>query len=265
MKREYERLRSPFSGAFLQYRPMGECRGTILLCPGGAYEWLSPREGLPVAEAFEQAGWQAVVLEYTVDATAPLGTLPLREAAWAVRTVRENPDFSGGPVILCGFSAGGHLAASLGVHWKDAVLFPDPRQRRLQRPDGLILCYPVITAGPFSHKPSIDHLTGGETEQEAYFSLENHVDRETPPTFLWHTASDESVPVENTLLFARALQSAGVPWELHVFPTGKHGLSLATPEVDEPQKGRLSDSHVAGWFRLCCEWLSTCLQQSVFE
>jgi dipeptidyl aminopeptidase/acylaminoacyl peptidase len=89
-----------------------------------------------------------------------------------------------------------------------------------------------------------------------FFSLENHAGADTPPSFIWHTAADEMVPVQNSLLFAKALIRGGVPVELHIFPRGPHGLSLATPEVDEPEEGRLSDAHVARWFDLCVEWLN---------
>jgi acetyl esterase/lipase len=185
-------------------------------------------------------------------------------------------------VVLCGFSAGGHLAASLGVHWNNAAVFPDAAARRLQRPDALVLCYPVISAGVFvfAHRESMDRLLGtlspaadaaapGGTVSRGdkagrsgtvpggadFFSLENHVSADTPPSFIWHTGADKSAPVQNSLLFAEALLRSEVPVELHVFPHGMHGLSLATPEVDEPEAGRLSDAHVARWFDLCVEWL----------
>ncbi|MDR2134125.1 MAG: alpha/beta hydrolase, partial [Treponema sp.] len=218
---------------------------------------------------FSERGWRPYILRYTTGEN--LGTAPLREAAEAVRQLRERAAAAGekGPVVLCGFSAGGHLAASLGVHWNNAAVFPDAASRGLQRPDALVLCYPVISAGVFAHRESMERLTGsvssngkadGSVSADGmaggdFFSLEKHAGPDTPPAFIWHTASDELVPVQNSLLFAEALLRGGVPVELHVFPRGPHGLSLATPEVDEPEAGRLSDAHVARWFELCVEWL----------
>ena len=118
----------------------------------------------------------------------------------------------------------------------------------------MILCYPVITTGVYAHRASIDNLCATD---QTYYSLEEHVTGNTPPTFLWATMSDDEVPVQNSLLMAEALSEAGVPYELHIFPKGVHGLSLCTPEVDEPERGRLADVHVARWFALCMEWLET--------
>ena len=135
-------------------------------------------------------------------------------------------------------------AAALGVHWKEEGLL---------RPDGLILCYPVITAGKYAHADSIRHLAG-DSEMD-YWSLEKHVTQDTPPTFIWHTVTDETVPMQNSILFTESLAEKGVPVELHLYPNGKHGLSLATKEVEECEKGRFADAHVADWFRLCLNWM----------
>lgn len=155
----------------------GDWKGSVIICPGGGYEYLSPRENQPVAEAFRKNGYFPFVLEYDV-ASPVLGNIPLKQAAWAVKTVRGIRP--GDRVFLCGFSAGGHLAASLGVHWNDREVFGEAD--RECRPDGLILCYPVITAGEKAHRGSIRRLAG---EGDApYFSLENFVSRDTPPAFL---------------------------------------------------------------------------------
>ena len=218
----------------------------IIICPGGAYRWLSPRESEPVARAFEGMGYAASILRYPVfeeGSERPLGLGPVRQLSQRVAEVREAS--SGAPVFVCGFSAGGHLAATLGVHW---------RRLGLNRPDGLILCYPVITAKDgLSNARSIQAIAGEGNRD--FFSLEDHVSPDTPPTFLWHTAEDHSVPVENSLLFAMALRRSGVPFELHVYPFGEHGLSLATREVAEAGKGRAPDDHVAGWTHECDGWI----------
>ena len=221
-------------------------RAIVIICPGGAYRWLSPRESEPVARAFEAMGYETSILRYTVQAEgnpAPLGLVPVRELSERVSRLRRTA--GGAPIFVCGFSAGGHLAATLGVHWKTLGL---------SRPDGLILCYPVITAdGKLCNSRSIQSIAG--EDQREFFSLEKHVSADTPPTFLWHTAEDHSVPVENSLMFAAALSRFGVPFELHVYPFGEHGLSLATDEVTEYEKGRLPDAHVAGWVRECGAWI----------
>ena len=227
-------------------------KAIIVICPGGAYQWLSPRESEPIARAFEAMGYETSILRYTVQAegdTEPLGLGPVRELSERVAQLRNTAD--GAPVFVCGFSAGGHLAATLGVHWKTLGL---------SRPDGLILCYPVITAEEgLCNAPSIQSVAG--EDRRDFFSLEKHVSADTPPTFLWHTAEDHSVPVENSLMFATALRRCGVPFEMHVYPFGEHGLSLATDEVTEYEKGRLPDAHVAGWIRECGDWIETVLNR----
>ena len=226
-------------------------KGNIIICPGGAYKWHSPREALPVAKAFAGQGWKPWILYYSVSEHGEiLETIPLCQAAAAVERVRKHCPHK--PVVVCGFSAGGHVAASLGVHWNDEAVFAKKEQARI-RPDGLILCYPVITAGQYANQESINALAKGE--KSSYFSLESYVDRQTPPVFLWHTAADSEVAVLNTLMFANCLAAKEVPFELHIYPYGVHGLSLATKEVEEPQKERYTDAHVAGWFRQCTEWL----------
>lgn len=228
-------------------------KGQVIICPGGGYQWLSPREGEPVARAFASLGWKPWILYYRVAAEGEiLGTAPVRQAAEAVGLVRGKEQEL--PVFLCGFSAGGHVAASLGVLWNKPGIFDGADPGRI-RPDGLILGYPVITAGKWAHRKSMERLAGKDQKAWQRFSLENQIDRETPPVFLWHTAADSTVPVENSLVFAQKLSEYKVPFELHIYPFGVHGLSLAVKEVEEPEKGRLADAHVAGWMRECGEWM----------
>ena len=229
-----------------------EKKAIVVICPGGAYRFLSPRESEPVARAFEAMGHRTSILNYRIRQAGdpPLGLEPVRQLSERVARLRkEDP---GVPVFVCGFSAGAHLAATLGVHWRDLGL---------ERPDGLILSYPVITADEaLCNAESIANIVA-ERDRD-YFSLEKHVSPDTPPTFLWHTSTDESVPVENSLMFAMELKRAGVPFELHVYPFGVHGLSLATEEVNQPEEGRLPDPHVAGWIDVCGEWLRLMLDRA---
>jgi len=125
------------------------------------------------------------------------------------------------------------------------------------RPDALVLAYPVISSGEFAHRGSFDNLLGPGAGAELLeeVSLERRVGPDAPPTFIWHTSDDASVPVENSLLVASALRARELPFELHVYRSGTHGLSLATEETEEPGKDRRSDPRVATWMELCTGWL----------
>ena len=199
----------------------------VLVCPGGAYSYCSDREAEPIAAKYLAAGFHAAVLRYhCAPAVFPTALL---ELAWSVKTIRKfakqwhvNPD----AVFVCGFSAGGHLAASLGTLWNETFL-----QKALGNgewmPNGQILGYPVITMGEYTHQGSRENLIGGRMSDEMthLLSLEERVGEHTVPTFLWHTAEDGAVPVQNSLMYAAALASHHVPFELHVFEKGAHGLS----------------------------------------
>lgn len=236
-------------------------RGLALICPGGGYQRTTAREAEPVAMQFTSAGWHAAVLWYSVAPRRhPQPLLDLSRAVCILRERAEAWTIDPRKIAVCGFSAGGHLAASLGVHWNKPYLSNVSGILSGQnRPDALILCYPVITGGQFRHEGSFQNLLGDAPEPgllEA-MSLEHHVGPHTPPTFLWHTVADQAVPVENSLLFAQALRNHEIPFELHIYFEGSHGLSLATAETALPDKP--PDGHVAGWMRLCLEWLAgTC-------
>ena len=159
-------------------------------------------------------------------------------------------------IAVCGFSAGGHLAASLGVHWDKQYLKECPGiSAGLNQPNALILAYPVITSGAFAHKGSFENLLGIEANNPLYqeMSLEHQISDKTPPVFLWHTFDDGAVPVENSLLFAQGLRSNHIPFELHIYPHGPHGLSLANEETRAENMEVYPN--VATWMNLCIEWL----------
>ena len=202
-------------------------RPLVLVVPGGGYNHVSPREGDPVALQFAAAGYHTAVLTYSVGEGAQ-NYRPLRQLNEALALLRQNagewhilPD----KIAVCGFSAGGHLALS-------GAVLDIPGETAQQRPNAVILGYPVITAGEFAHRGSFVQLAGSEdaAAQQA-FTLEDKVTSDTPPVFVWHTMTDDAVPVENTLMLIQACRAAGVSIEAHLFPEGSHGLSLANAET----------------------------------
>ena len=237
----------------------GTGKPALVICPGGGYEFCSIREGAPVARAFARDGIESFVLEYDC-APAPLGAMPVRTAAAAVAWVRENAARFGidaNRIAIGGFSAGGHLAGTLATVWNRADWFEPGTDLQAHRPNAAVLCYPVVSAGEFAHRGSFVQLAGADEGRQQASSLENLVDGDTPPGFLSHTLDHGVVPVGNRLLIERALRKAGVPHEVHLFPHGVHGLSLADFETYEPANGRLPDRHVNRWQALCAEWLKT--------
>lgn len=222
-------------------------RPAALILPGGGYEHLSERESEPVALRFAARGWVAAVLEYTV-APARFPTA-LREAAMAMGFIREHGAELGvdpHKVAAMGFSAGGHLCGCLGTMF-DAPEVTDIAPGAVIRPDALGLCYPVAVSWGRTHAGSFANLTGGDAGLAERLSLDRRVRPDMPPTYLWCTRDDASVPCRNTLLLAGAMEEAGVDFALRVYRHGKHGLSLADetvyPTCDMPQ----FSPDVPGW------------------
>jgi len=232
-------------------------RPAVVVCPGGGYVFRSDRENEPIALALLARGYQVFVLNYSVNAAYPTQLL---EAAATFALIRKNADsFHVIPnaISVMGFSAGGHVAATIGTLWQEPVIQEVLGIETIEaRPDALLLCYPVITGGVKAHRGSLDVVSGGDAALVEKLSLETAVTKDTPPTFLWHTMTDDSVPVENSLLFAAALTTHGVPFELHIFPNGPHGLSLATEATRSATSDRIN-RHAAQWFDLCDKYLKT--------
>lgn len=234
-------------------------RPAVLICPGGGYSFTSDREAEAIAIQMISAGFQAFVLRYSCYPSAyPAALL---EAAKAVAIIRENAEkwhVDPSKVVIGGFSAGGHLAGSLGVMWnRDFVSESLGLTKEEIKPTGMLLAYPVLTSGEFAHRGSIEYLL-----QEKYdelleeVSLEKQVDAETVPAFLWHTFEDPNVPVENSLLMATALRQHNVRFELHIYPHGGHGLGLASEETKD-RNGFGVEPACQNWIELAKTWVKS--------
>ena len=236
----------------LQMFPPSNADGSaIIVCPGGGYKNLAPHEGEPVARRLNEAGVTGFVLRYRrAPYTHPT---PLLDAARAIRTVRARAkewQLDPNRIGILGFSAGGHLAATISTKFDDGdARASDPIDRVSSRPDVAVLCYPVITFTEVSaHTGSRRNLLGENAKQVdiELLSAERHVTPRTQPTFLFHTMADPGVPVENSLLYAAALRTAKVPYAMHIYEQGRHGVGLAQ---DDPV--------LRTWPSLLVAWLST--------
>lgn len=232
-------------------------RPAVIVCPGGGYSWLAPREAEPIALSYCAAGFHAFVLSYSVAPTGwPAACCELSKTVAYVHSIASQYGIDKDKIVVCGASAGGHLAASLGVYWNDETIqkYSDVRKEE-NRPNGLILAYPVITGTEtFTHPGSLKSFMSGREDARSFFSLEKHVTEYTPQSFIWHTFSDQSVPAANSIRFAEALMEHGVPCEFHMFPKGVHGLALSSP-VTADSKASLVPS-VEPWMALSVTWLN---------
>ena len=247
-----------FLDSSIEMRP-NEKRPVILLCPGGGYEMTSDREAEPMAMQFLAMGYHVAILRYSVSPVRyPAALLQVAESVLYLKKHAEEYHIDPEKIVLQGCSAGGHLAANYGVAWNSPFLTKlmgmenDPERLRVA---GLLLCYPVITSGEKAHEESFRNLLGEQYEEKKEeLSLENQVMPDTPPTFLWHTATDETVPVENSLYFFQACLQQGVSAELHIYPVGGHGLSLANEETCRAN-GIGVQKECQSWIGLAQTWL----------
>jgi len=225
---------------------------TMVICPGGGYAHLAPHEGNDYALWLNQHGVTCFVLKYRLGSNGYRHPAMLQDAARAVRWVRAHADeFKIDPrrVGIMGSSAGGHLASTLMTHFDFGnINSDDPIERQSSRPDIGILCYAVITMGEFAHQGSKDNLLGKNPPPKLVTELSNElqVTTNTPPCFLWTTFEDKTVPMENTLMFAEALRKNHVPFDLHVYQKGGHGMGLE----DKPPF-----AHSHPWANDCLFWL----------
>jgi acetyl esterase/lipase len=226
-------------------------RSAVIVCPGGGYARLSEtKEGSDVARWLNSLGITAFVLKYRLG-MAYHEPNQLLDAARAVRYVRTNADrwdVDTDKIGMIGFSAGGHLASTLGTRFDSGKSNSTDRIERVSsRPDLMMLIYPVITMGEFTHAGSKRNLLGESPPEDLVkqYSNELHVKSDTPPTFLVHTMSDPGVPVENSLMFVTALRKAKVPVEFHLYEKGPHGFGLAP-----------ADPVLSSWLARCADWLT---------
>lgn len=240
-------------------------RPVIIICPGGAYGFKSFREAEPVALRMMALGFNACVLDYSVaPMDFPAAFMDLCEAVFYIRSHADELNSDPEKIVVCGFSAGGHLAASLGVWWDSGMVEQYlPYKREEVRPNAMLLGYPVISSGKFAHQGSIANLLGskfGLSELMDKVSLEKNVSSSTPPTFIWHTANDDLVPAQNSMLFASALAEHEVAFESHIFRSGCHGLSLASRESTGTPV--LVEADVAVWPEMFQKFLNGLFKQN---
>jgi acetyl esterase/lipase len=239
----------PTLTVFLPLKPNATMTG-VVVAPGGGYSHLSmEKEGFAVARWLNERGVAAFVLQYRL---GPKYHYPveLQDAQRAMQMVRAHSMEWGvrAAVGMWGFSAGGHLTATAGTHIDPGkVGTSDAIEQQNSRPDFLILAYPVITFHePDLHRGSLKFLLGDMPDPKLVeeLSAESQVTKDTPPTFLFATTDDKTVPVINSVMFYSALVKAGVPAEMHLFQHGAHGAGLA------PTNPQLSV-----WTDLLAKWM----------
>lgn len=230
----------------------------VLICPGGGYAMTSNREAEPIALQFNSMGYQAAVLRYScAPAVYPTALCEVAQSVKLIREHAEDWNVDAEKIIVMGFSAGGHLAASYGVFWNESWLTEKMQcDKQLLKPNGLVLCYPVISSKEeIAHQDSIKNLLGESyPEMKEQVSLEDKVGKHTPKTFLWHTFTDPVVPFWNSFRFAEALGKAGVPMEHHLYPQGGHGLSLANEQTAN-EEGKGVEKVCQSWVPLLRSWM----------
>ena len=229
----------PFLEMSLLDHPRTRPSGLVLVLPGGGYHDRAPYEGVPVAQKFNELGWHAATLEYRVaPSTYPA---PQQDALRALKLIRSRADEWGvdkRQLAVLGFSAGGHLAACCGTLWNEIDADAgDSSDGETARADALILCYPVIFLS-HGHVGSGKRLLGTDTptvEQLKPLDLDTRVTDDSPPAFLWHTATDQVVDVHNSVAFAEAMWKHGLTAALHIYPHGEHGQGLGNRNDKYPE------------------------------
>ena len=239
-------------------------RKAVVICPGGGYNHLAFREGEPVAMQFLSAGVQAFVLWYSIKpAVFPMQLMELATSVKMVRDHAEEWNIDPDQIYVCGFSAGGNLAATLSTMWHEEFLTKSLGVSKEEiRPNGQLLGYSVVHFNDKYHEGRhVDLLDGLPQEFYEITDLPQRVDENTPPAFMWATWNDTRVPIENSLSYANALRENGISCEMHIFKQGPHGMALATRETKmaatDPNAEISVDPNVALWVMLAVNWLNT--------
>ncbi len=251
-----QQVQSPTLESYLPAKASSTGRAVVIF-PGGGYQGLAyDWEGTDTAKWFNSKGIAAFVLKYRLPISESVvvpNEAPLQDAKRALRTVRANAEkwnLSKDKIGVMGFSAGGHLASTLGTHYDhEDNIEADSINVLSARPDFMILIYPVITMKePYTHQGSRNNLLGENPGEDMieYYSNETQVTQDTPPAFLLHATDDDAVPVENSLMFYKALKAKGHYPEMHIYPEGGHGFALA-----------IGHDHLEGWTERLYEWIKT--------
>lgn len=245
---------TPKSGETAKKRP------AMVIFPGGGFTHMSWREAEPVARKFFAAGFQTFILRYSLLEKTKYPHGALYDASWSVAYVRDHAEewnIDPDAVFICGFSAGGHLAGSLGTRWHDPALRTrEDMPYGHNRPTGMILTYSVLDGVKYPNESTICLSLGIENptqEERISATVMTYVDEKTPPAFLWHCSDDICVPVPNSYMMAEAMHKAGRPFELHVYPYGAHGLSLANEEISMNNPAMIVED-VQEWIDLAIDW-----------
>ncbi len=250
-----------FLEAYVSEKITGLTRKALLVIPGGAYAGVChEREGEPIAQAFIPYGYNAFVLHYSVGRKNPFPK-QLIEASKAVKHIKDNAkEYCVDPeeIFAVGFSAGGHLAGSLGILWDNEDVYKAIDMKYgYNKPKGVMLIYPVVSGiEKFSHFGSFINLLGSETPSEEDLiktSLEKNVRENASPAFILHTVKDQAVSVKNSISLADAYADAGVPFELHIHPNGPHGVALAN-EITRCNNDGWVDQSTAKWVENAVYW-----------
>ncbi len=231
-------------------------RPAILVMPGGGYQFVSDREGEPIALRFVSEGYVAFVLSYSVKTAYPV---PLNEACMAMAYIRQNAKRYGidsAHVASIGFSAAGHLNGLLAtVRDEEAQLIS--QTAKTVRPNAAILSYPVITMEGALTDVVTRTISGDGKIDYDLLSIEKRVTKNSAPAFIWHTAEDGVVPVEHSMLLASAYRKAQAPFNLHIFENGRHGLSLCNAETSDMTADDKAVAYVGKWVELSLDWLTS--------
>lgn len=223
-------------------------RPALIVCPGGAYEFITQKEADAPAFEYLTMGYQVFTVKYACKEEAA-NLSPLKQLAEVVRFLRAHCDefsIDKDKIAVMGFSAGGHLAASLGTYWQKTSWGLGNECK----PNALILCYPVISTKEYTQIDTAQWVSGGDKKVLDIMNLQDHITENYPPTFIWAGGEDSLVPTENSLMLAAKLRQNGVPFELHLFATGEHGTSVCTYEVESP------DEICRQWVSLSKNWVN---------